>query len=153
MGFLQKKKQEQSKQLALVSYEHDLVFAHTHSGSHWCVKCQELFFVLFWCVSLTWMLNMASKEKSIPPSKVKKNKNWNVYLMHFYDFESWRSVLAIQKEKSIPKRAERQISFSQQDVSVCPQLRHLMWQKRCSYTFSSANTGDSQFLIIWLQKC
>lgn len=47
VGFLQKKEQEESKQPVLVSYEHHLVFAYTHNGSHQCVKCQELFFVLF----------------------------------------------------------------------------------------------------------
>lgn len=43
VGFLQKKEQEESKQLALVSCEHCLVFAYTHNGSRWCVRGQELF--------------------------------------------------------------------------------------------------------------
>lgn len=31
VGFLPQKKKEQSKQLAPVSHEHDLAFAHTHT--------------------------------------------------------------------------------------------------------------------------
>lgn len=45
---------------------------------------------------------MASKEKTIPPSKGKKKKK--VCFMHSYDLQSWASVLATQKEKKCSQK-------------------------------------------------
>lgn len=136
VGFLQKKEQEESKRLALVSYEHHLMFAYTHNGSCWCVKCQELFFVLFWPISVTWILNMAIKDKSIPPSKGKPNKTKR--LLHAF---SWLWIMNVdviyteEGKKCLEKAEGEIITFGQQDMSVCPHVCHITWQKSCPHSW------------------
>lgn len=112
------------------------MFAYTHNGSCWCVKCQELFFVLFWPISVTWILNRAIKDKSIPPSKGKPNK-----IKHLLHAFSWLWIMNIdvsyteEGKKCLEKAEGEIITFSQQDMSVCPHVCHITRQKSCPHSW------------------
>lgn len=134
MEFLRKKEQEENK-LALISCEHHLVFVYPHNGSRWCFKCQELFSVPFWPISLTWVLNMAIKETPIPPSTGKPNK-----MKHLPHICSWLWIMSIgvsynEEWKKVPwkgRGGDHQLQ-STGCVSLSTPLPHNVAEKLSSF--------------------